>query len=98
MVEDSKPVKKTLDLGPFGDDEVSTFLEARIRVGIQGEIYKAMKSSGIDEAELAKRLGVSRQRVDKFFSRKSNFNIVSLAKILKVLGHECSITFNKVVE
>jgi transcriptional regulator with XRE-family HTH domain len=73
--------------------------EAKLELSEQ--IFQAMEAKGITEAELARRLKVSRAYVNKILQGATNFTIETLVKIGLALDHEFSFKFvdnNKVAD
>jgi transcriptional regulator with XRE-family HTH domain len=58
------------------------------KVELSEQIYIAMQDSGVSEAELSRRLGVSRAYVNKILKGTANLTIESLVKIGRALGGE----------
>jgi transcriptional regulator with XRE-family HTH domain len=57
------------------------------------QIYVAMEENGVSEAELSRRLGVSRAYVNKILQGSANLTIESLVKIGRALGREFRFEF-----
>ncbi len=57
------------------------------------QIFVAMEEKGISEAELSRRLGVSRAYVNKILQGSANLTIESLVKIGRALGREFRFEF-----
>ncbi len=55
------------------------------------QIFQAMEDKGISEAELSRRLGVSRAYINKILQGNANLTIESLVKIGRAL--DCEFTF-----
>ncbi len=60
---------------------------------ISEQVYVAMEEKGITEAELSRRLGVSRAYVNKILQGSANLTIESLVKIGRALGREFRFEF-----
>ncbi len=65
------------------------------KLEISEQVYVAMEEKGISEAELSRRLGVSRAYVNKILQGSANLTIESLVKIGRALGCELIIEFKK---
>ena len=74
--------------------EKNEFLLEELRVLIIENIISLMESQGIDQAELASRLGTSRAYVTKLFNTSINLTLESLIKISKALGVKTSVHFH----
>lgn len=61
------------------------------KVEISEQIYQAMRNKGVTEAELSRRLGVSRAYVNKILQGNVNFTIETLVKISRAL--DCKFEF-----
>jgi transcriptional regulator with XRE-family HTH domain len=61
------------------------------KVELAEQIYIAMEDSGVSEAELSRRLGVSRSYVNKVLKGTANLTIESVVKIARAL--DCEFTF-----
>lgn len=58
---------------------------------ITEDVCKAMEEKGIDRAELADKLGVSRAFISKLLNGTPNLTIKTLMKIADALGRELSV-------
>lgn len=63
------------------------------KVELSEQIYIAMEEMGVTEAELSRRLGVSRAYVNKVLKGAANLTIESLVKIGRSLGCEFKFAF-----
>jgi transcriptional regulator with XRE-family HTH domain len=61
------------------------------KIDIAEEIYLAMEAQQVSRAELARRLGRSRQYVTKILRGNANFTLESLTKISFALGYQLAI-------
>lgn len=61
------------------------------KIDIAEEIYVAMETQDITRAELARRLGRSRQYVTKILRGSANFTLESLVKISLALGRQLEV-------
>ena len=66
------------------------------KVELSEQIFVAMQESGLSEAELSRRLGVSRAYVNKILKGAANLTIESLVKIGRALGREFKFEFTTV--
>jgi hypothetical protein len=64
------------------------YAEEGLRVDIQWHIHARMKNLGIDECELAKRLGVKVRSVKRMFGSDMNMRLKTIARIYHALGDE----------
>jgi len=55
-------------------------------------LYAAMQDQGLSEADLARRLGVSRQYVNKFLAGRANISLRTLVRLAYALGLDIDIT------
>ncbi len=55
------------------------------------EVQSAMEREGVTRAELARRLGCSRQNITQLFSDEANFKLDMVARIAAALGRDVSI-------
>ncbi len=62
------------------------------KLGLSEQIFQAMENKGISEAELSRRLNVSRAYVNKVLQGDTNFTIETLVKISIAL--DCEFKFN----
>jgi len=63
------------------------------KLELSEQIFNAMQESGVTEAELARRLGVSRAYVNKILKGTANLTIESLVRIGVALGCEFQFSF-----
>jgi transcriptional regulator with XRE-family HTH domain len=63
------------------------------KLELSEQIYQAMESKGITEAELSRRLGVSRAYVNKILQGNVNFTIETLVKIGQALDYKFEFQF-----
>jgi transcriptional regulator with XRE-family HTH domain len=70
-----------------------TFHVDAAKVELSEQIYIAMNELGVSEAELSRRLGVSRAYVNKVLKGAANLTIESLVKIGLALGRELKFQF-----
>lgn len=55
-------------------------------------LRKALDASGMDQKELASKLGVSEGRVSQVLNSDGNLRVAAVARYLRALGYEASIT------
>ncbi|MBK8149887.1 MAG: helix-turn-helix transcriptional regulator [Acidobacteria bacterium] len=65
------------------------------KLELSEQICNAMEDSGVTEAELARRLGVSRAYVNKILKGTANLTIASLVKIGTAIGRDFEFRFGK---
>lgn len=75
--------------------EQDSFYVDGAKVELSEQIYVAMEEKGISEAELSRRLGVSRAYVNKILQGSANLTIESLVKIGRALGREFRFEFSE---
>jgi transcriptional regulator with XRE-family HTH domain len=63
------------------------------KLELSEQIFKAMEANQVSEAELSRRLGVSRAYVNKILQGDTNFTIETLVKIGIALGAEFKFEF-----
>lgn len=66
------------------------------KIELAEQIYIAMRDLGVTEAELARRMGVSRAYVNKVLKGAANLTIESMVKIGRSLGREFKFSFDRV--
>ncbi|MFC5182472.1 helix-turn-helix domain-containing protein [Actinomadura harenae] len=65
---------------------------ARLRRGALNLLHRSLKSSGLTQAEVAKRLGIRRSAVNQVFRGDGNVRIDTLAEYLHAMGYEATLT------
>ncbi|WP_157891958.1 helix-turn-helix domain-containing protein [Frankia alni] len=65
--------------------------DARIRHEILRCLHAALRASGINQADLARRLGVRRSAVNQVFKGDGNVRISTVAQYLHALGFELGV-------
>lgn len=65
------------------------------KLELSEQIYNAMEECGVTEAELARRLDVSRAYVNKVLKGTANLTIESLVKIGAAIGRDLNVKFRK---
>jgi len=73
-------------------DYAATYAEESAMVDAAELIAAALEKSGLSQAELARRLGVSRSEVTHRLRGERNITVRSLAQTLHVLGHRLELT------
>ncbi|MGD9678861.1 MAG: helix-turn-helix domain-containing protein [Vulcanibacillus sp.] len=73
-----------------------SFVENRLNLQILSQIFGIMKNKKITNAELAKRMGVSRAYITKLFNGNCNFTIKTLINISKALDCKIDISLTNV--
>ena len=63
------------------------------KVELSEQIYLAMESAGVTEADLARRISASRAYINKVLQGSTNFTIESLVKIGRALGQDFKFEF-----
>lgn len=93
MVKKEKPVAEQFkEMLERAEKRDSYHVEAA-KFEISEQVYVAMQEIGMSEAELARRLGVSRAYVNKILKGAANLTIESLVKIGRALGREIKFEF-----
>jgi DNA-binding phage protein len=59
-----------------------------LKVGVAEELWRAMERSGLSQAELARRAGVSPQYLTKVFKGTTNFTLDTLVSLFHHAGHQ----------
>jgi transcriptional regulator with XRE-family HTH domain len=78
--------------------EMSELGGARLINDISSMIDLAVERSGLSQAEIAHRLGVSPSRVSQLLTGGSNLRVSSIGRLLGVLGFKVAIELQKVDE
>lgn len=68
-------------------EQVAAYLKAQL----VEDIYAAMEEQGLNRAQLAKRLGESRQYVTRVLNEKANFTLETVAKLACVLNRRVAV-------
>lgn len=69
----------------------SNYDENRFNLSILSQVFSIMKKEEITNAELAKRMGVSRAYITKLFKGNCNFTIKTVTAICKALDSDVDI-------
>jgi len=64
-------------------------------VAAKAELFKAMRCAGIDEAELARRLGIAAKDVDRLFSIRHKTRLDRIEAALGVLGRRLVVSVER---
>lgn len=75
-------------VGPRNAEEEELFAIERFRVDVQAALYAAMKSAGIQQKELARRMNVSPAYVTQLFDSGRNLTVRTVAKVCYALNRE----------
>ena len=70
-------------------DKERSFLEDSLKARFVEDVCRVLKETGISQAELARRLGKSRQYVSRVLNENANFTLGSLVDI--ALALDCTI-------
>ncbi|MEN3953603.1 helix-turn-helix transcriptional regulator [Iodidimonas sp. SYSU 1G8] len=65
--------------------------EERFLAEIQFSLQWLMRDQGVNNKELAARLGVSAARVSQYFSEAASLNARTIARLFSALGEECNV-------
>jgi transcriptional regulator with XRE-family HTH domain len=65
---------------------------------IAEDIYVAMEEQGLSQAELAQRIGVKRQFVNRFLNTPQNTTLRTIVRLATALGLEFDYDFKPLVE
>ena len=76
-------------------DRDSDFIKENIKVRIIEDILKAMEEEDISKAELARRIGKTKQYISRILNENANFTLESLVDFALALGRTVSISFVK---
>ena len=71
------------------------FMFGSLRIDLAEDLYVAMKHKGLNESQLAKKLGITRQAVNEVFAMTTNMTLKTLAKFCVALDVEPEITLKK---
>ena len=74
------------------------FLAERLLTEINEEICRLMNEQGVSRAELARRLGVSRQLITRMLHGNANMTIMTLVKVATALNTRTCIAFTSLAE
>jgi transcriptional regulator with XRE-family HTH domain len=74
------------DFGPQNEEEARIYAEENFRIDVQMLIHDLMEQKGINQRQLAERLGVTESRVSQFFSDRFNMTVRKLAGVFHALG------------
>ena len=76
-------------LGPQGQDENEAFAIEALVFSVQVSLQRLMNKHGVNNKDLAERLGMTPARVSQVFSSKGpNLTVKTIAKIVHALGDE----------
>lgn len=75
--------------------EQDSFHVEAAKVELSEQIYIVMEEKGVSEAELSRRLQVSRAYINKILRGNANLTIESLVKIGRALGTEFKFAFGR---
>ena len=75
-------------------DNAERIAEARQRLAIAAQLYKARKKAGLSQAELARRMKVSQPMVAKLERGRGNISCGTLMKFAAACGCVLSITIS----
>lgn len=76
----------------------SVFAEERLVAEIQSLLLEVMELKGINFADLAGRMGVSKARVSQIFSDNQNFTLRVVAGAFHALGEEIEVCLSNPIE
>lgn len=94
MLKQIEEMKRYVELMPDHPEvERRKFSDWTVKSSIDVQIFarKEMREQGISNKELAEKLNVSLPRVSQIFSEKTELNIFSINKLLKVFNAELVI-------
>ncbi|OPZ08232.1 MAG: helix-turn-helix protein [candidate division BRC1 bacterium ADurb.BinA292] len=66
-----------------------------IRYEVIDQVQRALEAEGLSQAELARRMGVSRAYVSKILNEQANFQMETIAKLAVALNREIHIRFHE---
>lgn len=72
--------------------------QERFVVRAQFKILTLMREKNINQAELARRLGVSEARVSSMFSNDKNFTLRTIGRLLHAMGEEAALATTRELE
>jgi transcriptional regulator with XRE-family HTH domain len=72
--------------------EDPAYLTERALLEVAERVYVAMEEQGVSRAELARRVGVPRQRVTNFLNTPSNTTVQTIVRFAQALGLEVDIS------
>ena len=81
-----------MNFGPKNYDEAVIFKMEELRADVQYDILRCLKQSGLSQAQLARKMGVSAAWVSQLLSDEANLTLESIAKVYHALGRECAFT------
>jgi transcriptional regulator with XRE-family HTH domain len=74
-------------------DKSPSFIAQGLKYEIGAQVLRIMEEDGVSRADLAKRLGKSRQYVTKMLKADTNFTLDSIAALSVALGRDFHFTF-----
>jgi transcriptional regulator with XRE-family HTH domain len=74
------------------------FLAEYTKTRFLEDLLQAMDAQGISQTELAKRLGTSRQYINRILQEQENFTVETLAKLATAVGLTFSLTLHDAKE
>lgn len=83
------------EFGPKNAEEERIYAEENFRIDVQMLIHDVMEKKGINQRELAQRLGVTEARVSQFFSDRFNMTVRKLAGVFYALGERPELKLAK---
>lgn len=84
-----------MNFGPKNQEEAVIFEIEALRANVQYDILRALKESGLSQAQLARKMGVSAAWVSQLLSDEANLTVESIAKVYFALGRECAFSSNR---
>lgn len=77
-----------MTFGPKNAEEVVVFAEEGFRVHVQHQVQTRLNELGLTHRDLARRMGVSDQRVSQLLSDSARLTVQTVARIFHHLGRE----------
>lgn len=80
-----------MKFGPQSKEEAAIFALEELRADVQYEILKGMKRLGLNQTELAKKLGKSSAWVSQLLGDDANLTLETISKVYLALGIRCHV-------
>jgi len=80
--------------GPKNEAEQLVFAAEGLRVDVQVDIQKVMRSKGIGKKKLRRRAGLTKKQVKRLFDDRRDIGVKVLARVYHALGMRCRIVWH----
>lgn len=82
-----------MGFGPVDEREAELFAVEEYRADIQYEMLRAMKTAGLTQAELAKRMRTSAAHVSQILGDDANLTAESIARFFRACGYQPKLNY-----